>query len=326
MKILNLENGFLEDLINNKPFKKKDVIILQDPKDYTKKNLKEFHFFKNKIEIPRISKKQKKINFINISHFGKKILEKEKNKNFEDDFEFYNKKVKKNFLLKKLTKKDIEKKIDFDEFLEERELLKDWKKKENSENESKSLTSTIFKSEKNILSIFNKKEMIKILFNTIKSKQIKSFGYFNTKIGMLKIEFFTHKTPRSCFSFFSKFKKKNYPNFFLNLKVKNNLLIDEKNSEIFDFIDQNLKYKHNQKGLLTINKSGKFETFSITLCENFSLNESNTIFGKIIEIDFLDLFLNGDENEVILDNLVLTGNAFDFIANAKRLELFEENN
>lgn len=48
---LNIKNKNWKDLINDKPFERKDIIILQDPNNLTKFNISNFHHIKNNLRV-----------------------------------------------------------------------------------------------------------------------------------------------------------------------------------------------------------------------------------------------------------------------------------
>lgn len=51
MEQLNLKPKNFKDLINDEPFKREDIIILQDPSDLEKFNFATFHHMKNNLKI-----------------------------------------------------------------------------------------------------------------------------------------------------------------------------------------------------------------------------------------------------------------------------------
>ena len=48
---LNIKTKNFKDLLTDEPFLRKDLIILQDPKDFSKFNLNSFHHIKNNLKI-----------------------------------------------------------------------------------------------------------------------------------------------------------------------------------------------------------------------------------------------------------------------------------
>ena len=48
---LNLKNKNFKDLLTDEPFTRKDVIVLQDPKETSKFNMNNFHHIKNKLKV-----------------------------------------------------------------------------------------------------------------------------------------------------------------------------------------------------------------------------------------------------------------------------------
>ena len=48
---MNIKTKNWKDLLNDDPFTRNDIIVLQDPKNYTKFNLASFHHIKNGIKI-----------------------------------------------------------------------------------------------------------------------------------------------------------------------------------------------------------------------------------------------------------------------------------
>ena len=48
---MNIKTKNWKDLLNDKPFIRDDIIVLQDPKNYSKFNLANFHHIKNNITI-----------------------------------------------------------------------------------------------------------------------------------------------------------------------------------------------------------------------------------------------------------------------------------
>ena len=48
---MNIKTKNWKDLLNDEPFVRNDIIVLQDPKDYSKFNLAKFHHIKNSIKL-----------------------------------------------------------------------------------------------------------------------------------------------------------------------------------------------------------------------------------------------------------------------------------
>ena len=48
---MNIKTKNWKDLLSDSPFVRNDIIVLQDPKDYSKFNLAKFHHIKNSIKV-----------------------------------------------------------------------------------------------------------------------------------------------------------------------------------------------------------------------------------------------------------------------------------
>ena len=60
---MNIKTKNWKDLLNDEPFVRNDIIVLQDPKDYSKFNLAKFHHIKNSIKVDNEG------NYFDFEHF-----------------------------------------------------------------------------------------------------------------------------------------------------------------------------------------------------------------------------------------------------------------
>lgn len=115
---------------------------------------------------------------------------------------------------KKILKVD-KSKIDPDElltveqFINERKALKDWK---HSKQSTGMVAASVTSSAMNVLQkdearLLNDAEMMKEIWNTVKSHHMKTYISINTNLGTLNVILYSHQAARTCFSFLEKIYK-----------------------------------------------------------------------------------------------------------------------
>ena len=65
---MNIKTKNWKDLLNDEPFVRNDIIVLQDPKDYSKFNLAKFHHIKNSIKLDNEG------NYFYLEHFCPHVI------------------------------------------------------------------------------------------------------------------------------------------------------------------------------------------------------------------------------------------------------------
>jgi len=67
---LNIKPGFWQDLVDDTPFTRKDLIILQDPHNLEKRDLSQFHYLKNDLKVDDGDKPEDPLSGINTNAMG----------------------------------------------------------------------------------------------------------------------------------------------------------------------------------------------------------------------------------------------------------------
>ncbi|KAJ3382421.1 Peptidyl-prolyl cis-trans isomerase cyp8, partial [Lobulomyces angularis] len=231
---LNIKVKNWKDLLNETPFKRSDIITIQDPHNLTNKDISSFHYVKNNIEV----KENKEIIFIkSTSGTSDRVLATLKKKEEEESQHKNN--VTKSFV----SKNDNYNAAPF-----------------STGKTSASFTSTgVSVSTKTDAFLYS--EVDYLLQNIPKSK--KAFISLKTNLGDLNLELFCGDCPKACYNFIMLSKRGDYNNSTFHRVIKNFMAQAGKtkeNKSIYgkDFEDEfKPNLLHDKRGLLCLANHGK---------------------------------------------------------------------
>lgn len=284
---LNLKAKNMRDLLNDEPFVKKDIIVLQDPKDINKFNVNNFYHIKNQMRLIEEDEDDSKLNLRNVNNETRLTLE-ELSKNEE----LNRKEVKK-------TEKSTEAKVIADQF--------------NSAHYSTGMVAAGFTS--TVMEPVARLEPAVLTDDVIKYSKVKKKGYVRlvTNLGDLNLELYCDQTPKTCDNFLRLCKKEYYNNNIFHRLIKNFMIqsgdptgTGSGGESAFgkpfeDEIRQH--FSHEGRGVLSMANSGpncNKSQFFITFRSCKHLDKKHTIFGRVVGglevLDKMERIKTNDKN------------------------------
>ncbi|CAH1766449.1 3752_t:CDS:2 [Entrophospora sp. SA101] len=278
---LNIKPKYWKDLLTDEPFKRDDLITIQDPHNIESRDFTKFHYIKNNLKI-KDEEKQDSLSNINVNATGSaaRILKKISNDSSEkskQDQKTTSSSTSTSTTPIKTSKKSIP---------------------YNAASYSRGLAAASFTS--TAMTPITENENALIDEEEFMLGQIKSKGYARivTNLGNLNIELFSDKSPRACYNF----KKINYLiniTFYISVifhrKIKNFMIqggdptgtgkggVSYWKKDFIDEFKSNLS--HNERGLLSMANRGKntnSSQFFFTFRPCTHLDNKHTIFGKLV--------------------------------------------
>ncbi|KAF9164138.1 Peptidyl-prolyl cis-trans isomerase cyp8 [Actinomortierella ambigua] len=288
---LNIKAKHWKDLMTDEPFKRKDIIVIQDPHNLSNRNLAKFHHVKNDMAIvDEELEKEKRNPLNNINALGSTS------------------KVLSQLSAKEADKKKAEDKVSTSKSTTattDKAMTAMASKSAHPYNAASyttgraaaSLTSTAVSiSTKDERALLTHEEY---MFPLIKAK---GYGSIVTNFGKINVELFCDQTPRTCYNFIMLAKSGYYKNVKFHRKIKNFMIQGGDPSgtgrggesywkqNFGDEIRQNLS--HNARGLLSMANKGagtNSSQFFITFKPCKHLDGKHTIFGRVVGgMDVLD--------------------------------------
>ncbi|KAF9179074.1 Peptidyl-prolyl cis-trans isomerase cyp8 [Haplosporangium sp. Z 767] len=290
---LNIKAKFWKDLMTDEPFTRKDIITIQDPHNLQKRNLAEFHYVKNELNVVDEETERKKrdpLNNINQKGSTGKILSQ--------------------MNMEKIEKAAVEKKKREDaikaqgstvnkamEAMSNKPALAYNAASYTTGKASASLTSTaVSVSTSNERALMSHEEY---MFPLIKAK---GYGSIITNFGKINVELFCDQTPRTCYNFIMLAKSGYYKDVKFHRKIKNFMIQGGdptgtgRGGESYwkeNFKDEfKSKLSHNARGILSMANKGpgtNSSQFFITFKPCTHLDGKHTVFGKVVGgMDVLD--------------------------------------
>ncbi|KAF7492340.1 RING-type E3 ubiquitin-protein ligase PPIL2 [Sarcoptes scabiei] len=266
---LNFKTNHLFDLLNDKPFTKKDVIDLQNPLDLTKFNINDFYYFKNKIEYKDSDEQKSNLRIIN-----NETKETLKELSTIEDNEFLKK-------LSASSQLNSSKQVKTDRF--------------NAAHYSTGQASASFTS--TVMPVVSKIDAASIDQYEIRYPYVKKKGYVRlvTNFGNLNLELYCDKVPRTCDNFILLCNRSYYDNCKFHRLIKNFMVqggdptaTGKGGQSAFEkpFNDEICKlYSHEGRGVLSMANKGpntNQSQFFITFRSCKYLDGKHTIFGRLV--------------------------------------------
>lgn len=295
---LNRKAKFFCDLMTGKKFLPGDIIVLQDPMDISKRIITNFDYLQNEEEFDQPNEDEEMLPHIEQSALGKRILEK-----VDQSAKALEKVLKE--AAKPPRKIDLEETLTVEEFLEERRERKDWR---HELHRTGSMANSVTCTDVDLKTSDEKRpltdiEMMREVWNEIKSHHHKGFIQINTNLGEINAELFTDQAVRTCYSFLEliykgkldgmKFKKL-IPGVILNLENSVSRSIK------LDTVDRSEKLFHKKPGLLTVDTLGDLNTMGITLGPSEQLDRTNSVFGVIHNnFELIEVIESAGENNFV---------------------------
>ncbi|KAI9101638.1 cyclophilin-like domain-containing protein [Phlyctochytrium arcticum] len=275
---LNIKTKNWKDLMTEEPFKRKDVITIQDPHSIQKRNINDFYYVKNdlKVENVELEKAKKKLDYkINAVGATDRVLKAVQKSDAEARVE----KAKKDGPPPTLTPSFVtkEKQAYNTAFF-------------TNGAASSSLTSTAVPIQTANTSAKWKEE--EYMFERIKGK---GYAQIKTNLGDLNLELLCGDTPRAAYNFVQLAKKGYYKDTSFHRSIKHFMIqggdptgTGRGGESIWGepFVDEfKTSLTHNARGILSMANKGKntnTSQFFITYrpCEH--LDNKHTIFGKVV--------------------------------------------
>ncbi|KAI9302829.1 peptidyl-prolyl cis-trans isomerase-like 2 [Cunninghamella echinulata] len=282
---LNIKAKHWKDLMNDEPFTRKDIIMIQDPHNLENRNMSKFHYLKNDMKVVNQAEeieKRKPINNINVKGMGGTAGR----------------------IFAELQKKDQDKKKK-DEEDNNKVAIKDAPnesyhqvKKNTPYNAAHFSTGAVAQSfTSTAIERVTVNEKALINEDEYMYKKIKTKGYVRivTNFGSLNIELYCDKTPRTCYNFIMLAKTGYYENVIFHRSIKNFMIQGGdptgtgKGGESYfkqEFPDEiRSTLSHNDRGLLSMANHGKNTNgsqFFITYRPCTHLDRQHTIFGRVV--------------------------------------------
>ncbi|CAO3637855.1 unnamed protein product [Cunninghamella echinulata] len=271
--------------MNDEPFTRKDIIMIQDPHNLENCNMSKFHYLKNDMKVVNQAEeieKRKPINNINVKGMGGTAGR----------------------IFAELQKKDQDKKKK-DEENNNKVAIKDAPsesyhqvKKNTPYNAAHFSTGAVAQSfTSTAIERVTVNEKALINEDEYMYKKIKTKGYVRivTNFGSLNIELYCDKTPRTCYNFIMLAKTGYYENVIFHRSIKNFMIQGGdptgtgKGGESYfkqEFPDEiRSTLSHNDRGLLSMANHGKNTNgsqFFITYRPCTHLDRQHTIFGRVV--------------------------------------------
>lgn len=193
---LNIKTRHWQDLMNDEPFKKKDIITIQDPHNIAARNITDFYYVKNELKVvdEEAAKKEKEVGFkINAMGSTDKVLRKVLGT--KDDGSSSESGDGKSIAK---AKTPVQLTPSF--------VTKD-KKAYNSAHYSTGMAAASFTS--TALSVQTKNESATIDDEKYMFERVKEKGYaqIQTNLGNINLELYCGDAPRTCYNFIQLAKK-----------------------------------------------------------------------------------------------------------------------
>ena len=284
---LNLKAKNMRDLLNDEPFVKSDIIVLQDPKDIDKFNVCNFYHIKNQMRLID-EEGDSKTNLRNINNETRLTLE-ELSKNEEIN----KKEVKEANQSEKVTK------VAADQF--------------NSAHYSTGMVAAGFTS--TVMEPVARLEPAVLSDDSIKYSKVKKKGYVRlvTNLGNINLELYCDQTPKTCDNFLRLCKKEYYNNVIFHRLIKNFMIqtgdptgTGSGGESAFGkpFEDEiRPQFSHEGRGVLSMANSGancNKSQFFITFRSCKHLDKKHTIFGRVVGglevLDKMERIKTNDKN------------------------------
>jgi len=259
---LNLKTKNFKDLLNDEPFTRNDIIVLQDPRNMTKFNLSNYHHVKFKLKAVDEEEGDSKARLKKVNHETRDTLAE---------------------LERTYVKKDVEEKI----------LAKPDKFNAATYStgmSAASLTSTAFDRVTSIQAARLDDEVV--LFSRVKKK-----GYvrIQTNLGPLNLELYCDTVPKTCQNFITHCANGYYNNTIFHRSIRHFMVqggdpegTGKGGNSIWGkaFKDEfKPQYSHTGRGVLAMANSGPDSNksqFYITYRSCKHLDNKHTIFGKLV--------------------------------------------
>jgi len=319
---LNLKSKNMNDLLNNEPFKRKDIITIQDPNNLDKFNISNFYHIKNNVKLVDEEEEQAKKNpmyRIRKTNVETENTLKELHKTYKEPTESY---------LKPKEKQEISSRFDAHY---------------STGKMAGSFTST---SQDRT----NVQEAASLGEDTIRYRRVQKLGKkgyvrMSTSLGDLNLELHCEMVPRTCDNFIKLCATDFYKNTTFHRLIKNFMVqggdptgTGKGGDSIWgkpfkDEFKPNLS--HSGRGILSMANSGKDTNksqFFITFRSCQHLDNKHSVFGKVVGgLDTLTAIerIEVDEHdrpteEITLTNMTIFVNPFEEIDEQLQKEKEEE--
>ena len=146
-------------------------------------------------------------------------------------------------------------------------------------------------------------EMMRDIWNEIKSHHHKCYIQIQTNLGEMNVELFSDQAVRTCYSFLELVYKGQLNGMkFKQLIPGFVLLMDNQLSKglKLDTVDRSEKLFHKKEGQLTVDTLGDLNTFGITIGPASFLDRTNSVFGQVqSNLDIIEnIDLAGENNRL----------------------------
>ncbi|OZJ05976.1 hypothetical protein BZG36_01215 [Bifiguratus adelaidae] len=286
---LNIKAKLWRDLVTDEPFKRDDIIMIQDPHHLDNRNLSQFHYLKNNLKVPDAEKeRQKRDPAANINPQGMtgRILKKLKQEAEQSDN----------------ADKETSSVTTSQNATPAQAKVPGKATPYNAAHYSTGRAAASFTSTAMAPSLANESALIDE--DEYMYKHIKTKGYARivTNLGNINVELSCDKTPRTCHNFILLAKRGYYKGVSFHRSIKHFMIQGgdptgtgrggesawgKKFADEFKFAQT-----HNARGLLSMANSGKDTNgsqFFITYRPCTHLDNKHTIFGKMVGgMDVLD--------------------------------------
>eukprot|EP01132_Coremiostelium_polycephalum_P002901 gene2901-3612_t len=310
---LNIDAKNWTDLLSDTPFTKKDIIVIQDPADFTKKTISNFNFLKEGIDAKSLDEDQEKLGNINImTETTKRIYDEMREKGIE---------ITKNNVVspptpssntiidKELSEEEIKKQKEFQQFKLEKEKKLEHIKKHSSQ--APSFTSTGFSAS----------DMRQEHPADEPGKKTKKKGYvtIQTNLGNINLMIHCDLAPKASENFLEHCESGYYQNQIFHRLIRNFMIqggdptgTGTGGQSIWkkSFKDEfTPTLKHSERGILSMANSGtntNGSQFFITFRDCPHLDNKHTVFGKVVgglEILKTMELVKVDQNDKPLQNI-----------------------
>ncbi|KAF1796461.1 hypothetical protein V8B55DRAFT_1346495 [Mucor lusitanicus] len=275
---LNIKAKHWRDLINDEPFTRKDIIMIQDPHNLEKRDMSKFDYVKTNKKVVNVAEeleKRKPTNNINVAGMGntKKVFDAlaSKNKKEEEGEEGSSKKVPTTFHQTKA-------KLPYN--------AAHYTTGEAAESFTSTAMSTYTQSTRALI------DEDDFMYKKIKSK---SYARIITNYGNINVELFSDRVQRTCHNFVQLAKTGYYNGVLFHRNIKNFMIqggdptgTGRGGESIWkrDFPDEiKTTLRHDARGVLSMANKGKdtnSSQFFITYAPAPQLDGKHTVFGKVV--------------------------------------------
>ncbi|KRX00867.1 Cyclophilin-like peptidyl-prolyl cis-trans isomerase domain [Pseudocohnilembus persalinus] len=296
---LNKKPKFMKDLITNQPFTSKDIIILQDPKDITKRTVKHFNFLEKKIDFEATKKPEKVADFINQNDTTKKVLKQFQENQDKENQEKKEKKIKEQQELEELKKKHASnEESTVQEFINQALKLKLYRHtRETTKFQSISVTTTASNQSTGKVEFrpLTENEIRKMIHDEVKGRNLKGYATIKTNLGDLSFRIHANMVPKTCENFLELSQTGYYNNLKFHRLIQDFMIqggdptgTGKGGKSIFGekFEDEfHPKLQHSGPGILAMANSGantNGSQFYITFADCEHLDNKHSVFGELI--------------------------------------------